>query len=296
MLMDGAPSRDRQATRTCAGSTLETGSAFRADAHGVGAETGAPAKPIAGDDAAVAAGDQAAAARQSSSSPSTSRRRPSQNPLLEITEVQRATASATDEDPPRDARAPRPSRPRPRSTSITTRSTPMRASPSHVADPRAAVFERWPEWRRGRRFGRIRYPARPASTRRCRARRRCASISSAQLGLDVVDPVDRLIGIHLIDTIDDAGYLTGDLESIAATVGCEVARVEASARRAPGPRPAGGAGAQPFGMSGDSAARAQSAGPRDPGVARQPRAGRRWRSRAFERAVRSWRSTRSPIW
>ena len=50
----------------------------------------------------------------------------------------------------------------------------------------------------------------------------------AQLGLDVVDPVDRLIGVHLIDTIDDAGYLTGDLDSIAATVGCEVARVEAS--------------------------------------------------------------------
>ncbi len=51
---------------------------------------------------------------------------------------------------------------------------------------------------------------------------------SAQLGLDVVDPVDRLIGIHLIDTIDDAGYLTGDLESIAQTVGCEVSRVEAT--------------------------------------------------------------------
>ena len=49
----------------------------------------------------------------------------------------------------------------------------------------------------------------------------------AQLGLDVVDPVDRLIGVHLIDTIDDAGYFTGDLDTIAATVGCEVARVEA---------------------------------------------------------------------
>ena len=51
---------------------------------------------------------------------------------------------------------------------------------------------------------------------------------SAQLGLDVVDPVDRLIGIHLIDTIDGAGYLTGDLESVAAMVGCDVARVEAT--------------------------------------------------------------------
>ena len=50
----------------------------------------------------------------------------------------------------------------------------------------------------------------------------------AQLSVDVVDPVDRVIGVHLIDTMDDAGYLTGELESIAATVGCEVARVEAS--------------------------------------------------------------------
>ena len=50
----------------------------------------------------------------------------------------------------------------------------------------------------------------------------------AQLGLEVVDPVDRLIGVHLIDTVDDAGRLTGDLDSIAETVGCEVARVEAS--------------------------------------------------------------------
>jgi len=50
----------------------------------------------------------------------------------------------------------------------------------------------------------------------------------SQLSLDVVDPIGRLIGVHLIDSTDAAGYFTGDLESIAATVDCEVARVEAS--------------------------------------------------------------------
>ena len=49
---------------------------------------------------------------------------------------------------------------------------------------------------------------------------------TGQLNVDVVDPVDRLIGANLIDLLDDAGYLTGDLESIAERVGCELTRVE----------------------------------------------------------------------
>ncbi|MBM3600752.1 MAG: RNA polymerase factor sigma-54 [Alphaproteobacteria bacterium] len=53
----------------------------------------------------------------------------------------------------------------------------------------------------------------------------------SQLGLDIEDPVDRVIGMHLIDQVDDAGYLTGDLGAIAQLMGCDVARVEATLRR-----------------------------------------------------------------
>ncbi len=51
---------------------------------------------------------------------------------------------------------------------------------------------------------------------------------SSQLSMDVTDPVDRLIGFHLIHMVDEAGYLSGDLDHVAEQVGCEVARVEAT--------------------------------------------------------------------
>jgi RNA polymerase sigma-54 factor len=54
---------------------------------------------------------------------------------------------------------------------------------------------------------------------------------TAQLGFDVDDPVDRLIGTHLIDQLDDAGYLTGDLVGVAEVLGCPLARVEAVLKR-----------------------------------------------------------------
>jgi RNA polymerase sigma-54 factor len=50
----------------------------------------------------------------------------------------------------------------------------------------------------------------------------------SQLAVEFADPVDRLIGIQLIDLLDEAGYLTGELEPVAALLGCEVARVEAT--------------------------------------------------------------------
>jgi len=46
-----------------------------------------------------------------------------------------------------------------------------------------------------------------------------------QLNMDVADPADRLIGLHLIEALDESGYLTGDLDEIAATLGCPVERV-----------------------------------------------------------------------
>ncbi|MBI3452102.1 MAG: RNA polymerase factor sigma-54 [Rhodospirillales bacterium] len=49
-----------------------------------------------------------------------------------------------------------------------------------------------------------------------------------QLNVDIADPVDRIIGAHLIDLLDDAGYLTGELAGVAAKLDCDVTRVEAS--------------------------------------------------------------------
>jgi RNA polymerase sigma-54 factor len=50
----------------------------------------------------------------------------------------------------------------------------------------------------------------------------------AQLSVDIAEPVDRVIGTHLIDMIDDAGYLQGALAEVAQRLDCEVARVEAT--------------------------------------------------------------------
>ena len=50
----------------------------------------------------------------------------------------------------------------------------------------------------------------------------------AQLATASFDPVERMIGAYLIDQADDDGYLRGDLDEIAATLGVERARVEAA--------------------------------------------------------------------
>ncbi len=46
-----------------------------------------------------------------------------------------------------------------------------------------------------------------------------------QLNMSVLDPVNRLIGVHLIDLVDDAGYLQGDTEPVAERLNCEPQRV-----------------------------------------------------------------------
>ena len=47
-----------------------------------------------------------------------------------------------------------------------------------------------------------------------------------QLHMDLHDPTDRIIGIHLIDSLDEAGYLTADLPALAEMLGCALGRVE----------------------------------------------------------------------
>src|SRR6188508_1240064 len=48
-----------------------------------------------------------------------------------------------------------------------------------------------------------------------------------QLSLAIVDPVRRMIGQYLIDMVDEAGSLTGDLVSVAEKLGAPMAEVEA---------------------------------------------------------------------
>jgi RNA polymerase sigma-54 factor len=48
-----------------------------------------------------------------------------------------------------------------------------------------------------------------------------------QLPLAISDPVRRLIGQYLIDMVDEAGYLAGDLEAVAEKLGAPLAEVEA---------------------------------------------------------------------
>jgi RNA polymerase sigma-54 factor len=48
-----------------------------------------------------------------------------------------------------------------------------------------------------------------------------------QVALAIADPVRRMIGQYLIDMVDEAGYLAGDLASVAEKLGAPLAEVEA---------------------------------------------------------------------
>ncbi len=49
---------------------------------------------------------------------------------------------------------------------------------------------------------------------------------AAQLSMEIDDPVDRVIGLHLIDMLDESGYVVGSLEGVAAMLECDPPRVE----------------------------------------------------------------------
>ena len=52
-----------------------------------------------------------------------------------------------------------------------------------------------------------------------------------QMGIDVADPGDRIIGAHLIEMLDDTGYVTGDIAEISRVLGCLPEQVETVLRR-----------------------------------------------------------------
>jgi RNA polymerase sigma-54 factor len=53
----------------------------------------------------------------------------------------------------------------------------------------------------------------------------------AQLSLEIHDPAERLIASHLIELVDDAGYVQGELDSVAQALSCPLAQVEATLLR-----------------------------------------------------------------
>ena len=48
----------------------------------------------------------------------------------------------------------------------------------------------------------------------------------AQLNVEITDPVDRIIATHLIDMLDEAGYLLGEPAQVGEMLNCDVAQVE----------------------------------------------------------------------
>jgi RNA polymerase sigma-54 factor len=59
------------------------------------------------------------------------------------------------------------------------------------------------------------------------AERTLADHLAEQLSLAIGDPARRMIGQHLIDMVDDAGYLIGDISTVAEKLGADPATVEA---------------------------------------------------------------------
>ncbi len=49
----------------------------------------------------------------------------------------------------------------------------------------------------------------------------------AQINVDIDDPIDRMIAVHLTDGLDEAGRVTSNLDDVAEVLGCDVERVEA---------------------------------------------------------------------
>src|ERR1700728_3262309 len=60
-----------------------------------------------------------------------------------------------------------------------------------------------------------------------------------QLALAIADPARRMIGQHLIDLVDEAGYLTGDLAAVAEKLGAPLSVVEGVLAILQGFEPAG---------------------------------------------------------
>ncbi len=89
----------------------------------------------------------------------------------------------------------------------------------------------WPQ-RSGERSGRLGDRDADASVdQRLSREQSFRDLLLQQLQMDLDDPTDRIIGLHLIDQLDEAGYLLADFPALAEVLGCDVARIEATLER-----------------------------------------------------------------
>ena len=49
----------------------------------------------------------------------------------------------------------------------------------------------------------------------------------AQINMDIASPADRMIGLMLVDLLDDSGWLSDEISTVAVALNCELQRVEA---------------------------------------------------------------------
>jgi RNA polymerase sigma-54 factor len=52
-----------------------------------------------------------------------------------------------------------------------------------------------------------------------------------QIGADLGEPRDRVIALHLLDLLDETGYISAGLEGVAQLLACEIAHIEAALGR-----------------------------------------------------------------
>ena len=213
--------------------------------HGADAKTRNPAEPGARHDAAADAGHQAAAALQSrpgrlcggraraqsaagarrARASGDGRRRGAPRPTeRDAAAAETASADWLGRRRWNEPRAPSRTGSAPASTMSFRRR--RRAGPRARRRGAAALFRMG-----GRRRGAAARTATTISKPSSRPRRTLADHLAEQLALAVADPARRMIGQYLIDLVDEAGYLAGDLAAVADKLGAPLARGRSRARR-----------------------------------------------------------------
>ena len=95
------------------------------------------------------------------------------------------------------------------------------ANPERTAAPESPAYSEWSSGKGGREDGEYNLEAFVESETTL------ANHLSEQLALAIANPQQRLIGGYLIDLVDDAGYITGDIAEVAEKLGASPADVEA---------------------------------------------------------------------
>ena len=94
------------------------------------------------------------------------------------------------------------------------------ANPEHASMPESPAYSEWAATKSGREDGDYNLEA------FIEAETTLADHLSEQLALAIADPKQRLIGGYLIDMVDDAGYIVGDVVEVAEKLGAPLADIE----------------------------------------------------------------------